>query len=762
MSTKRLLLLTAIMAGMVIPLGCRDWQPHSFAWPAGGDVTYSHPNPPEGAYYKNWDPYAASIEIDKMEAVNAVGTQHVLVATVRDHEGKPLPNRRVEWIIPEGSVGAFVEVDESGVRNSRGYKMTNTLAVTHTNNFDHVLSRGTDNPDDDIHLKTGQTWAVITSATEGTTHVVAFAPGIHNWKKHKIFAKKHWYDVMPSWPKSATNPTGTTHKFTTRVRTHSNNDPLAGYKVTYTVVSGPDAVFEESGNDTATVETGSDGTATVTLKQAKPAEGTNEVKITVVRPADKRRTRQPVRVGTHTVRKKWIAPKINIRKDAPKTARVGEEFTYDIRVNNPSKVTARNVVVTDTLPDGLEYVSSEPDAKVNGQKLTWNLGNIQADQTKRGRLTVRATRSGTFRNPVSVRADQGLSDEDEARTEVAEPALAIDMSGPQDVLICEPIKYTVTVRNTGDATARDVTLTNDLPDNLRYKRQRKITVDLGDIAPGKAKRTTYSVTAEKTGTYTNNVAIKDGDGGSKSASVKTKVTQPVLKITKKAPKANYAGTPMAYTLTVTNKGDGVAENTVLTDTLPENTTFTKASDRGSHSRGKVTWKLGDLKPGASEEVTVTLKSTRIGTAESFASVEAKCSKASAKATTNVKGIPAILLECVDKTDPVAIGENTTYEITVKNQGTAEGTGILITCTLPDEMDFVSAKGPTKHSAKDGKVTFKPLKSLAPKKTTTYTVVTKGRKAGDVRFEVTLKSDLTTKPVRETESTHVYDDEAEQE
>ena len=80
--------------------GCRDHMPHSFT-AASGDVSRTHAKPAEGGYYTNWDPYAASLTVTPVEDVNPVGTQHVLVATVKDKHGQPLPNRRVEWIIPE-------------------------------------------------------------------------------------------------------------------------------------------------------------------------------------------------------------------------------------------------------------------------------------------------------------------------------------------------------------------------------------------------------------------------------------------------------------------------------------------------------------------------------------------------------------------------------------------------------------------------------------------------------------------------------------
>ena len=49
-----------------------------------------------------------------------------------------------------------------------------------------------------------------------------------------------------------------------------------------------------------------------------------------------------------------------------------------------------------------------------------------------------------------------------------------------------------------------------------------------------------------------------------------------------------------------------------------------------------------------------------------------------------------------------------------------------------------------------------LASLAPKAKTTYKVVAKGIKAGDIRFKVQLTGDQTKVPVEETEGTNIYE------
>ena len=337
-----------LLAGL---FGCRGHMPHAFTWPAGGDVQYTHASPPEGGYYSNWDPYAVELEVVPLEDLNPVQTQHVFIATVKDKDGKPLPNRRVEWMISEGSVGHIVEVDESGWRASRGYKVSNTLAVTHTNNGPHILDRGNDDPSDDIELTEGQTWCVITSPIEGDTYMTVYAPGINNWDKHKVFAVKHWYDVKWDFPPPATNPTGTTHDFSTVVTQYSDGMPLEGYQVTYTILDGPAATLSPGGGQTAMVLTDANGVATVTLSQVTPTGGTNNLEIDIMRPENVQCCIPPVHIATGHTAKTWIPPQIAITKTAPAQKMVGETFQYNIQVTNPSSVTANNVVVTDVLPE---------------------------------------------------------------------------------------------------------------------------------------------------------------------------------------------------------------------------------------------------------------------------------------------------------------------------------------------------------------------------------------------------------------------------
>ncbi len=755
--TKRGLgLLMTCTIGLTLALGCREHYPHSFTWPATGDTIPTHPKPPEGGYYSNWDPYAATIELTPVKDVNPVRTQHVMIATVLDHDGKPLPNRRIEWILADGSVGDIVEVDESGWRASRGYKQTNDFAVSHTNNFEHVLDRGNDDPSDDIHLGVGQSWCVITSPIEGETNIIAYAPGIYNWENHKAFAVKQWYDVTWEIPPPATNPTGKPHELVTRVMKYSDGSPLEGYIVNYELTSGPAGRFTPGNGTSATARTDAQGMATVTLNQESPVAGTNDIAISIMRPANEACCEPAVHIADEMTQKVWIAPGIAIEKTAPATSTVGAEFQYGITVRSTSDVPAENVVVTDPLPNGIEYVSSQPSASASGNSLTWQLGDMAPGTSKQLSVTVRGTRTGSFENCAEVRAAQGLSDRACATTVITAPGLELVKECTPQVLLCDPITYTMTVRNPGDAAATGVVVTEDLPDGLEtVDGKTSARYNFGTLEPGASKRAELQVRATRTGQFTNTARATADGGLTADASCTTVVTQPVLTLTKTGPGKRYVNRPVEYTITVGNTGDADATNTVVTDTIPAGAEFVSASDGGNFSNGRVTWNLGTLAPAASRNVTLTLRSSQRGEIRNTATATANCAEASAETGTAIEGIPAILLEVIDVEDPIEVGSNVTYVITVTNQGSADGTGIVIKATLPPEQEFVSAEGPTGHTADGKTITFNPLPQLDPRAVATYRVIVKGTQAGDVRFRLAMTSNETTSPVEETESTNQY-------
>jgi uncharacterized repeat protein (TIGR01451 family) len=237
-----------------------------------------------------------------------------------------------------------------------------------------------------------------------------------------------------------------------------------------------------------------------------------------------------------------------------------------------------------------------------------------------------------------------------------------------------------------------------------------------------------------------------------------------LTITAQGPAKQYVNLRARYFLNVTNTGDAPATNLLVTFTLADKAQFVMASDKGEFLAGKVAWVLGTLRPGESRTVAVEVRATATGEL---------CHKAAALADRGISdqtevctafaGFSGLLLEMVDRDDPIEVGGQTSYPINIKNQGEAPLTNLRIRAIIPDGMMLRRAAGPTDHRVGErlprGQVLqFEPLAKLEPGESKTYEVFVQSNRPGDLRFRVEVNADqLKSGPVIEEESTRVYEE-----
>ena len=273
--------------------------PFPAAVPAGplpGPGAVAGPAPVAGAPYRGPTRIAleddVAVTLTPHRMVAPIGGQVVLIAGVQGCDGYLRTNRRLEWSIAPGSTGQFVAIEQGGFTDflvgdfTRPRKITNTYALGSTSRRCERISRSTGNPADDIVVAPGQGWITVSSAVEGTSHVMVHAPDVVCPNASMQAAIIDWIDVQCGFPAPANNPAGTRHVFTTMVLRQSNRCPHVGWIVRYEIMGGPPAGFAPDGAPSVDVPTNAAGQASAEIFQAQPAEGSNPIRIQVFRPAD--------------------------------------------------------------------------------------------------------------------------------------------------------------------------------------------------------------------------------------------------------------------------------------------------------------------------------------------------------------------------------------------------------------------------------------------------------------------------------------------
>ncbi len=446
---------------------------------------------------------------------------------------------------------------------------------------------------------------------------------------------------------------------------------------------------------------------------------------------------------------------VQMDKTMPAEVELSKSFDYSISLKNLTNETLTNIVITEELPDNFKYIGSEPSVKENENNLVWKIESLGPRDCRQ--ITV----SGFAKDANSIRVSTTVVTHffpASADIKVIQPRLELAVAVPAGAILCDNIPFKIVVTNSGTGTARNVRIVNTLPTGLlTTEGKSELLFDAGNLSEGQSRQFSTYLRAIKTGKYVGKTVATATDLKSKSQENTIVVGKPVLTISKTGTEQQYAGKVVTYAITVTNKGDAPAKDIIVEDTIPRGVTSIKATAGAKlTSSRKVLWRLGTLAPDASQKVRVSYVPTQVGTLINKTTAIAYCAEVvTASAETSVTGISGVLLEVVDDEDPIEIGTNATYIIRVVNQGSAPATGISIVCGLEGNVRYVSSTGATTGLVEGNMITFALLDSLAPKTKATWRVVVQALEPADTRFKVTMNADQLTRPVEETEATHLY-------
>jgi uncharacterized repeat protein (TIGR01451 family)/fimbrial isopeptide formation D2 family protein len=472
-------------------------------------------------------------------------------------------------------------------------------------------------------------------------------------------------------------------------------------------------------------------------------------------------------------------------------AEIGQVFAWRVIVTNTSSATASDVQVTDALPPNWAYTAGSATIApggaqdptitphASGDRLVWTVASLgpgaSATITYDARpqlaaATTPGTGAGANVNSAlvsSARDEAGNTADadgaygsapDTATATLLMPALSIAKTPDGGAATAgSASSFTIAIRNTGNGTARNLDVSDVLPDGLAYTAGSATAVggtgfSEASVAagPGRGETTIHwnvaSLAAGGTATVTVPVGVASDvpDGttltntaGVGSDELPTPVTdtgsldvgaQTDVAVLKTGAATYTPGGPYTWHLRVQNNGPSDAQGVVVDDPLPAGTTFASADAPCAASGSRVTCPLGAVPMGFDHTYDVTvitdpgITTSPLDNTATISSTTTDTLAANDTSTFGPTPSPIADLSIAKTASPQAVlrGQQTTFTLTAHNAGPSVAHGVTLIDALPTELTFVSADGPGCANA-SGTVTC-PIGDIAPGANVTVHVV----------------------------------------
>lgn len=726
--------------------------------------------------------------------VAPVNSEVVVLAGLCHEDGYLTTHERIEWSIENGSVGQFIAPGQRDfphnlhIVEGGAEKLTPVYAIGKSSRREQTLTRGTESPADDVLVRKGQAWITVTAASEGTTHVTAYAPSAKSWTQHRNTATIHWVDAQWQFPAPAVNPPGGRQLLTTTVTRSTDGTPIAGWVVRYEIVGGPTAGFGPQLAPAVEVPTDAIGQATVELAQRAAENGVNQINVSVIRPADPGTGIQSrIALGSGITTATWGTgaaatppyatapgtaqptnlPGVTIRASGSPQATVGAATEYRFEIANTSGASASNVTVIAGLPAALAYQSSNPPGTPSGSAITWNLGTLGVGETRTIVASVQPRQAGA----VQFCADVSVGGRNVARgcvdtTVVGEQPLDISIrtdTGAQQYRVGDQVTFLINITNRSSVALTNVQLWDDFDAGFTHaeaKATLKQTIP-GGLAPNDSRQVSLTFRVAKAGRLCHTVSVRSAQGQTASrqacidATGETGAAVPgALEVRVSGPPTINVGQRGRFLVEVTNNGASALANlTALVDFEPNSLEVTDLLGF-ANVNNRAAWRIARIEP--KQKLTTEIEFTARGpNPASFVAIvvnEGDRSVGGARANVAViaGAAPAaqggqLKLDVTDAGDPIGASGELTYVVSVQNIGGGVESDVVVEILLPEGVTLPRVQSLFKNTTTGRTIRFDPIATLRPLQTETFIVRARPSGPGKYVLQATVSSRTSPQP-----------------
>ena len=224
---------------------------------------------------------------------------------------------------------------------------------------------------------------------------------------------------------------------------------------------------------------------------------------------------------------------------------IGDVIEYVITVVNAGPSNATGVVVNEKLPNGVVFISDDSNGAYNHNSGVWNVGTMNANESKTLTIKVLTNSVGQITNNVDVKSNEDNTNDTGSKTNVTidvKPAPKVDLevtitSNTTKTDLGDLVEFTITVVNKGTTDADGVSVKDILPDGLQYTSDDGNGAynpgngiwTVGNLNSGDSKVLHIIAKTTKAGNITNTVSVDCSqeilDANSTVASVTVEVVE---------------------------------------------------------------------------------------------------------------------------------------------------------------------------------------------------------------------------------------------
>jgi uncharacterized repeat protein (TIGR01451 family) len=456
------------------------------------------------------------------------------------------------------------------------------------------------------------------------------------------------------------------------------------------------------------------------------------------------------------------SPVLSVQATGPRTVRIGQGAQFAVKIKNAG-APATNVIVMVDLPPYVEVsvahatsgtVPTRAPDQANGP-LEWKLTRLESRTIETLNLTLIPRKSA----PVDLGVRYTYAPEASQMTvEVQEPKLEMSITGPDDVAYGQTKVYKLTLSNPGNGDTENVVI-GLLP--VGRSTDGVTSHRLGTLRAGESKSINVELTARQAGSVSIR-AQAYADGGLRTeAAQQVLVRRANLQVNIEAPKLTYAGTVGMYQIKVVNTGNSTAENVQVAAMLPPDAKYIGSNSGGRFEpqQGRIVWSVGSLPTGGERTLDVQCSLNTPGDNRlQFVATADEDLNAAATANTQVQALADLKIEVRDPQGPVAVGQDSVYEVVVRNRGSAAAENVDLTVFFSEGLEAKSVEG-APHEIATGQVIFKPIPSVGAGETLIVKVHTLADRAGNHIFRAELVCQSLDTKLAAEEATLYYGDGA---